>query len=257
VTGVTGPRSHPAFVARRDTCRHRPVVARGAGRCGHGRVTHSRRFPRRRPVAAVASRRSIRAAPMIRGNPRRGFAVTARTSPRRYPCMVERRRFPRCGSMTAIASGRGILTALVICRNPCGSLSVTGCTSAWRHTYMVESGRPPSRGSVTTVAGPRSHPAFVTCRNTRREDAMTGRAGSRLHCAVVIPAGHQPPRSSALLMARIAGSPATIHVPRRLSLRDRSVMTARTGPRKYSVVREKCRRPIRRAVAAVTVDAGR
>ena len=257
MTGITGSRRRTAFVTRWNTRRHRPVVARSAGRRCHGRVTHSRRFPCRCPMAAIAGRRSVRSAFMIRRNPRRGLAVTARTSPRRYPCMVERRRLPRCGSMTAVASGRGILTALVICRNPCGSLSVTGRTSAWRHTCVVERDRPPSRGPVTTVAGPRSHPAFVACRNTRRKHAMTGRAGSRLHRAVVIPAGHQPPRSPAFLMARIAGGPATIHVPRWLSLRYRSVMTARTGSRKYSVVRKKCGGPIGRAVATVTVDAGR
>ena len=210
---------------RWNTRRHRPIVTRGAGRRDHGRVTHSRRFPGRRPVATIAGRRDIRAALMIRGNPRRGLAVTARTSSGRHPCMVERRRLPRRGSMTAIAGGRGILATLVIRWNPAGSLSVTGCTSAWRHTCVVERGRPPSRGPVTTVTRPRSHPAFVACGNTCREHTVTGRAGSRLHCAVVIPAGHQPPRSAALLMARIAGSPATIHVPRWLSLRHRSVMT--------------------------------
>ena len=220
-------------------------------------MIHRGRPPAGRPVTAVAGRRSIRPAFVACGNPRRGFAVTGGTGPRCHIRMIERCRNPRRRGVTDITGPRR-QPAFVPRRNTARDRGVvTIGTGRRRDDGVIHRGRPPAGRPVTAVAGPRSHPAFVACGNTRREHAVTGRTGSRLHRAVVIPAGHQPPRSAALLMARIAGSPATIHVPRWLSLRHRSVMTARAGPWRNSIVRKKCGRPIRRTVATVTVDAGR
>lgn len=172
-------------------------------------------------------------------------------------CVAHRGRFPCRRPMTAIADDRGILTTFVICRNAGGRLPVTTRTGSRSHTSVIKDSQFPSSGSMTTVTGPRSHPPLVTGRNTRREHAVTACTRSRFHCAVIIPAAHQSPRSSALLMARIARCPGTVHMARRLSLCNRPVMTPQTGPRKNPVVRKECRRPICRTVATVTVNACR
>ena len=76
------------------------------GRRRHDRVVHRGRPPAGRPVTAVTGRRSVRAAFVIRRNPRRGFAVTGRTGPRCHVRVAECCRFPCRRDVTGVTGPR-------------------------------------------------------------------------------------------------------------------------------------------------------
>ena len=181
MTGVTGARRHAAFVARRNSGRHRAVMASGAGGRGNDGMIHGRRLPRCRPVTAIAGGGGVGPAFMVRRNAARRFPVASRTGARGHSRVVKCRRPPGGGPMTAIAGCSRIQATLVASGNTSGGPSMTSCAGPWCHARMVEGRWPPGCRSVAGIASSRGHAAFVAGRNTRRVDSVASGTGTRHH----------------------------------------------------------------------------